>query len=80
MAYKYFLYSNEQFKEKNEVLAKAGKTFTAGEVVTNGKRMKFTQISDKPVIPRFIDTEIVAQGEISQFTYTDPVVSKRKVK
>ena len=52
MAFKYFLYSDEQIKEKNEVMAKAGKYFIPGYVAINGNRVKFTQLSDSPTIPK----------------------------
>ena len=76
--YMYFLYSEDQYKEKNKILERTGKVFEAGTVVVNGTRRKFTQINDKPVIPRFIDTRIVAEGYPDQFTFTDTrVVPKR---
>ena len=75
--YVYFLYSEEQFKEKNEILGKAGKSFESGTVVVNGTRQKFTQLSSTPSLPRFIDTRVVAQGYIDQFIYTEPKITKR---
>lgn len=75
--YVYFLYSEEQFKEKNEILLKTGKAFEVGTVVINGTRKKFTQISTKSTIPRFIDTKIIAQGYLDTFTYTEPSISRR---
>lgn len=76
--YVYFLYSDEQFREKNEILKKAGKSFSAGTVVINGKRQKYTQLSDKPSIPRFIDTKIVAEGILNSFTYTNTKIESLK--
>lgn len=76
--YKYFLYSDEQLKEKTEILAKTGKTFTPGTVVVNGTRQKFTQLSDKPTLGRFIDTKIVAEGYVDKFTFTEPIIAKKR--
>lgn len=76
--YKYFLYSAEQLKEKQEVLAKVGKLFTPGTVVVNGTRKNYTQLSDTPNLPRFIDTVIVAEGDITNITYTKTQVTKRR--
>lgn len=76
--YKYFLYSDEQFKEKNEILGKVGKTFSPGVVVVNGKRRNFTQVSNGSSIPRFIDTIIVTEGYIEDMTYTMPKIERRK--
>ena len=58
MAVKYFLYSDEQIREKNLILARTGKTFVPGVITQNGKRVKFTQLSDKPTMQRFVDTRI----------------------
>lgn len=78
MAIKYFLYSDEQIKEKNKILARSDKEFVPGVVALNGNKLKYTQLSDTPDIPRFVDTKIVASGEITNFTYTKPTsISKR---
>lgn len=78
MATVYFLYSDEQIKEKNAVLARASKVFEPGTVVVGGKRVKFTQLSDQPTISRFPDTKIIASGEEKDFTYVKPKSSIRK--
>ena len=44
MATMYFLYSDEQIAEKNNILSSTGKKFVPGTVVVNGKRTKFTQL------------------------------------
>ena len=75
---KYFLYSDEQIKEKNKVLAQTGKKFEPGFVTIGNRREKFTQLSDKPTMQRFVDTRIVTSGEENNFTYSMPkTVSKR---
>jgi hypothetical protein len=73
----YFLYSREQIREKDNVLSPQGKKFKPGIVIINNKRTEFTQLSSSSDMPRFIDTKIVAQGEVSNFTYELPkAVSK----
>ena len=72
MAFKYFLYSDEQIAEKNKILSRFGKKFYPGVVSTNGSMKKFTQLSDKPDMPRFVDTRIVASGELSTMVYKAP--------
>jgi hypothetical protein len=72
MAVKYFLYSDEQIEEKNNVLAQTGRKFVPGVVSVGSSKIKFTQLSDKPTIDRFVDTKIVASGELSDFSYTLP--------
>ena len=79
MAQKYFLYSQEQFDEKNTILSKSNKQFVAGNVVVNGKSKKFTKLSNTPTIDRFIDTQIIAYGETSKFVYTMPKTTKKEV-
>lgn len=76
--YMYFLYSDEQIKEKNQILSKTNKVFEPGTVVVNGTRKKFTQLNDKPTLPRFIDSKIIAEGYPDQFTYTDTKVVPKK--
>ena len=69
----YFLYSDEQIKEKNAVLAQTSKVFEPGTVVVNGRKVKFTQLSTSPSIPRLVDTKIVASGEnLKDFSYVMP--------
>lgn len=72
MSTMYFLYSEEQINEKNKILSKSAKKFSPGTVIVNGKRMKFTQLSSSPTMPRFVDTKVIASGELSNFTYTEP--------
>lgn len=79
MAVKYFLYSDEQIREKNLILARTGKTFVPGVITQNGKRVKFTQLSDKPDIgKRFSDVKVIASGELSNFTYTMPTTEIKR--
>lgn len=78
MATMYFLYSDEQIAEKNNILSSTGKKFVPGTVVVNGKRTKFTQLSGAASISRFIDTKIVASGELSDFTYQEPSTTIKK--
>lgn len=77
---KYFLYSDEQIKEKNTILARTGKTFVPGIITQNGKRIQFTQLSDKPDMgKRFSDVKIIASGDdISKFTYTMPITEIKR--
>ena len=78
MATMYFLYSDEQIAEKNNILSSTGKKFVPGTVVVNGKRTKFTQLSESAPISRFIDTKIVPSGELSDFTYQEPSTTIKK--
>ena len=73
----YFLYSDEQVKEKNNILAKIGKEFVPGIVVVNGTRKKFSQISKDHKSARYIDTIVVAEGIVGNMTYTDATTRKK---
>lgn len=73
----YFLYSREQVDEKNEILAKSNKEFVPGYVIVGGIRKEFSTLSSKPEIPRYIDTRIVAEGEVKDFTYEKPKTVKK---
>jgi hypothetical protein len=75
---KYFLYSEEQINEKNEILGKTSRKFSPGIVVVNNKKEQFTILSTKPDMSRFSDTRIVAMGDPKTFTYKMPeIVSVR---
>ena len=72
-SYVYFVYSSEQIKEKNSILAPHNKKFKCGIVVVNGQRKEFTQIvTDIKKMSRFVDTKIVCEGILGDFTYTNP--------
>lgn len=75
---KYFLYSDEQIDEKNKILSKASKEFEPGVVVVNGVKKRFTQLSSSPDMPRFVDTKVIASGELDNFVYTMPSSTTRK--
>jgi hypothetical protein len=78
MAYKYFLYSDEQIAEKNKILNPVGKEFIPGTVAVGGTKKKFTQISSSNNITRFVDCKIIAEGEESEMSFTEPtVITKR---
>lgn len=78
MATMYFLYSEEQINEKNKVLARANKKFEPGTIAINGRKVKFTQLSTSPTLSRFVDTKIVATGDPTSFTYTEPKTIVKK--
>lgn len=74
---RYFIYSQDQYNEKNNILKKQNKKFVAGVVVINGSKKNFTTLSSKPTLERFYDGKIVAQVEDEKvLTYTDPKTIK----
>ena len=79
MAYRYFLYSKDYLDEQTTILEKRSKVFIPGTVVVNGIRKQFTQISSSANIPRFIDTQIIAEGEETSFKYDKPRVERKRI-
>lgn len=71
----YFLYSEEQVKEKNEILKKVGKVFVPGTVYVGMSRKNFSQMSDKDSM-KYIDTKIVAKGYKNQMKFDLPKTVK----
>ena len=71
MAYKYFIFSSEQLKFRRETELKLGRHFKPGQVIVNGVRTPFTELSDKDK-SRYSDAKVVAYGDISKMTYTLP--------
>ena len=68
-SYKYFLYSNDQYKQRESVEKNIGKIYTAGQVLVNGRWKNYTEISSNPA-NSFSDAKIVAEGDISDIKYT----------
>lgn len=70
--YKYFLYSQQEVNDKNELYDRMNRVLILGTVIYNGKKKEFSSMSDKPELPRYSDVRIVAEGEIEKMTYTMP--------
>ena len=75
---KYFLYSEEQLQERNSILIKQGKEFVPGTVYVGNARKQFTQIANTPTIERFIDTKVVAKGNINKTKYVMPKTKRKE--
>lgn len=68
--YVYFLYSEQQSKERSAIEKSMSRVFTPGTVVINGRKRFFTEISKKPT-NRYPDCKVIAEGYKSKFIYTD---------
>lgn len=77
MAYKYFLYSQQQVDDRNTVLDRMNRIFVLGTVITGGKKKEFSAMSDKPELPRYTDVRIVAEGDTDNMTYIMPSSTQR---
>lgn len=72
MAYKYFLYSQAQVNDRNEMLDKINRSMLLGTVIVGGRKKEFSSLSDKPELPRYTDIRIVAEGDTDKLIYTMP--------
>ena len=69
--YVYFLYSEQQQKERSEIDKKMSRVFIPGSVIVNGRKRIFTELS-KSSSNRYPDCKIVAEGMKSKMMYTPP--------
>ena len=67
--YVYFLYSEQQFKERTAVEKKMSRIFTPGSVIINGRKKPFTEMSKKSS-NRYPDCKVVAEGYKSKMLFT----------
>ena len=67
--YIYFLYSEQQFKERTNIEKKMSRIFVPGTVIVNGKKRNFTEIS-KNSSNRYPDCKVIAEGYKSKMKYT----------
>lgn len=72
MYYRYFVYSSEQKKLNEELYKKANKVYTPGIILIRGKQRQFTDILLDIKQSKFSDVQIIAQGDIRSFTFTNP--------
>lgn len=68
-SYIYFLYSEQQFKERTAVEQSMSRVFNPGTVIINGRKVKYTEISKKQS-NRYPDCKVVAEGYKSKMNYT----------
>ena len=69
--YVYFLYSEQQNKERSEIEKKMSRVFSPGTVIVNGRKKIFTELS-KSSSNRYPDCKIIAEGCKSKMMYTPP--------
>ena len=72
MAYKYFLYSQQQVNDRNSMLDKINRVLKLGTVITGGKKKEFSALSDKPELPRYSDVRVIAEGDTENMSYVMP--------
>lgn len=67
--YRYFLFSNEQYRLRQKAELSLGKTYIPGRVLNRGKWNDFTEISSSPSNYKFADAKVVAEGYLDRMTY-----------
>ena len=66
--YKFFLYSNQQMKERKDVEKRIGKTYIPGTVLVNGTWKEYTEISPTSN-SSYSDAKLIIEGDISNIKY-----------
>ena len=73
MPNKYFIYSSMQLNFRRETEKKLGSTFIPGQVIVNGVKTPFTEItSNPPNKSRYSDARSVYYGDPTKVKYTMP--------
>ena len=72
MGTKYFMYSRSQLDLRKKLEVKNGRTFVPGNVIINGVKKQYTELSNTPKNNKFSDSIIVWSGDISTVKYTEP--------
>lgn len=73
-SYVYFLYSEQQLKDRSEIEKKMSRVFNPGTVIVGGRKKIFTELS-KSSSNRYPDCKIIAEGYKSKMLYTNPTNS-----
>lgn len=69
---RYFIYSDEQKKEKTEIAKNMSKRFVPGTVVVNGRAKQYTDILRSMDDCRYGDAVIRCEGDIRKLKITNP--------
>ena len=64
--------------DQNARLDKMNKVVKLGVVISGGRRLEFSALSDKPELPRYSDVRVVAQGDPDDFVYTMPTSIQKR--
>jgi hypothetical protein len=70
---KYFLFSPQQQAFRKQTELKLGRTFKPGQVIVNGRRKAFTELTTTPPEKlRYSDYQTVYYGDPTKVKYTMP--------
>lgn len=67
--YRYFLFSQSQYKLREEAEERIGKQYVPGKVLINGRWKDYTEISSTPSNNKFADAKIIAEGYLDDMEY-----------
>lgn len=70
-SYVYFLYSDQQSKERSDIDKRMSRVFSPGSVIVNGRKKIYTELS-KSTTNRYPDCKVVAEGWRSKMIYNPP--------
>lgn len=70
--YRYFLYSQAQYKERSETEKTLGRTYIPGKVLVNGRWKDYTEISTKPSNNKYADAKLLIEGYLDSVNYKKP--------
>lgn len=72
--YYYYLYSKDHINEQNEILSKRGKHFIPGVITIGGSKKQFSKKTSNmdSFTGRYLDAQLIAEGEDKNFTVIDP--------
>lgn len=68
--YRYFIYSETQYKERVEIEKRIGRVYKPGIVVYKGRKKQYTEVVSNIENLRYADYKIVAEGYIEDMTFT----------
>ena len=68
--YRYFIYSETQYKERVEIEKRIGRVYKPGIVVYKGRKKQYTEVVSSVENLRYADCKIVAEGYIEDMTFT----------
>ncbi|MDD3121897.1 MAG: hypothetical protein PHC62_00110 [Candidatus Izemoplasmatales bacterium] len=74
--YRYFIFSNTQKKEREEIEKEIGRVFKPGIVAYKGVKRQFTELLTDISKCRYADFELVAEGYLQDITYSLPTHEK----
>lgn len=74
MYHRFFIYSQNQRQEKNQIATAMSKKYTPGSLVIRGQKKLFTDIVLNLNTVMYSDYKVIAEGDIRRVKYTAPSI------